>query len=202
VLRARGRHTADNFGDVPRVPLLVPGVDALGRERKVEVLPDLEPRLLQARENHLVGGAGVRGAVKDHEHLRMQVPGDLSHGGSDIGDVRVPGLAEWRGNADVDGVHCLQHGEVKGRLERPGVERIPDPLGRHILDVRLTLAQKPDLLGVSVDPYHVEAGTGELHAQRQPDVAQSDHCQARLPGLEFLFEQHVLPLLNPPAAGA
>src|SRR5205814_1291701 len=66
VERRRGRRAADRMSphDLRRVPQaerLVARVDALRRERQVEVHPGGQPgRLLQDRPDHLVGGPRVR----------------------------------------------------------------------------------------------------------------------------------------------
>jgi len=54
----------------------------LGRERQVEVAPDLEPARLKKRTQHLVGRSRIGRALEDDQPAGPEVPPDLA-GGSD-----------------------------------------------------------------------------------------------------------------------
>jgi hypothetical protein len=68
-----GGHAAHHLGNVAGVELGIAGIDALGREREEEVLADLHAGLLEQRQQQLLGGARIGGALEDHEHPAVEV---------------------------------------------------------------------------------------------------------------------------------
>ena len=58
------------FGMLRVLKLVVPRIDALGREREREVPPDLEPGRLERRPHDLLGGARIGRALEDDELAR------------------------------------------------------------------------------------------------------------------------------------
>ena len=74
--RQSGVRPADDLGGRGRGEVLVARVLALGREGQEEVPAALEPAGLEDRQHHLVGRAGVGGALEDDELALAEVLGD------------------------------------------------------------------------------------------------------------------------------
>src|SRR5206468_9466881 len=92
-------------------------IHALRREGEEEVLPDRESLLLDLWQDHLLGGAGVRGALEHHE-LPLPEPWQQAlERREDEGDVRLAGFPERRRHADQDGVGARRRVEGGGRRE-------------------------------------------------------------------------------------
>ena len=100
----------------------------------------------------------------------MKVLGDLLHRGDDEAHVRVFGLAQRRGNADVDGVEIANHGEIGGSAEALLADQLGDFLGGNILHMRLAAVQACDLRLQDIDSGDGESSFGKLGRQRQADV--------------------------------
>ena len=75
----------------------------------------------------------------------MEVLGDFLYGGHDVAHVRVFGLAQRRGNADVDRVQFAHHGEVGGRCEAFGCDKSRYLGVSNILHMGLATVQAHDL---------------------------------------------------------
>ena len=93
--------------------LRIARVHALRREAQEEIAGPPQPGLRQHRQHHFVRGARIRGGFQNHQHPGVEVPGDLLAGRHDEAHVRVFGLAQRRGHADVDGV------EFENRAKSP-----------------------------------------------------------------------------------
>ena len=174
-LEAGGGVAADDLGDGGDDAVGVAGVFALGAEGEVEVGAGLEAAaLLEHGAELAVGGAGVGGGFQADEHALAQVGGDGLAGVGDVGDVGLAVLVEGGGHADDDGLHAGADGEVVGGAEVAGLDLLGDALGGDVLDVALAGVHGVDLAAVDVDARDVHARTGELQAERQPHVTQTN----------------------------
>ena len=123
----------------------------------------------------------------------------------DVGDVRVPRLAQRRGHADVDAVDLGQAREVGRGLQQARLDHRRQLRRRHVDDVALAAVDGLDLLRQQFEAEHLETGLGVGHRQRQPHVTQSHHAQLGLLRLEpaacvlhgFILG-HALPARGPP----
>src|SRR3989338_11008782 len=102
MLRRLCVHAADNLGDVGELELLVARVDALGREREIEILARAKPALLEDGSEQLFGGPGIGGAFKDHERAALQILCDACARLFDVGSVGRLMLGDGGGYGDED----------------------------------------------------------------------------------------------------
>ena len=79
----------------------------------------------------------------------------------DVGKIGLAPLVEWGGNADYDGVHLSQAGEVVCRAEMFGIDVLLDFCTRYIPDVGLPAIEFFDLDVVGVEAHHGVARFGE-----------------------------------------
>ena len=174
-LEAGGGVAADDLGDGGDDAVGVAGVLALGAEGEVEVGAGLEAAaLLEHGAELAVGGAGIGGGFEADEHALAQMRGDGAAGVGDVGDVGLTVLVEGRGHADDDGVHAVAHGEIVGGAEVTAFDLLGDAFGGDVLDVALAGVHGLDLAAVDVDARDVHPRTGELQAERQPHVTQTN----------------------------
>src|SRR5215470_297202 len=174
-LGAALRHAADYLGNVGGGEAAVPGVDPLGREGEEDVGADHEPGRLQTRLYDLLGGAG-EGRALEHEQLAtMQVREQALERRHDEGDVGLLALPERSGHTDDESIglpHLIECGGGGEPLARhQGSER----LGGDIDQVRLAAIETGHALQVDVDAADREAGLGQLHRERQADIAEADN---------------------------
>jgi len=104
VFRTGGGAPAHHFGSVLCLIEEVAGVDPLGGEGKVEVLPHGEALSLEDRLEDLLGGAGPGGGLEDHEHVLVGVLGHGTGGGLHVGHIGLLVVVQRSGNADGDHV--------------------------------------------------------------------------------------------------
>ena len=172
--RRAGRDLADR-----RQPVLaVARVDALRAVAGVEVLVELESRLLfEDRHADLLGAAREHGGLVDHDVAALQ---DLAH--------RLAGALEWRQVRPLVGVDRRRHGDDvdAAGLEVPELRAEPQALRRGQL-LRLDLeravlaaAQLRDAIRVDVEADRVVA-LAELDRERQTDVTEAEHADAAVP---------------------
>src|SRR5436853_333483 len=119
----------------------------------------LTPRYRHMRENSLARAEAVSGFLG---------------GGDHVGDVRVFGLAQWRGDADEDRVALREDGGLRGRVVASGSEERLELRARHVGDVRATTPEGRNAVGVGVEPRDVEARSGEFDGQRESHVPLAD----------------------------
>ena len=172
--QAGGGEAADDLGDGGDHALGIARVFALGGEGQVEIRARLEAgALLQHRAQVLVGGAGVGGGFQHDEGPFFQVGGHGLAGVGDVGDVRLAVLVERGGDADDDGAHVLDPGEVGGGGEGLLVHHGLDVGAGDVLDVAAAAVEGVDLALVDVQAEDGGAGAGKLKGQGQADVAQA-----------------------------
>ena len=71
---------------------------------------------------------------------------------------------------------------------RPALTHAATSVGLDVEDVAAAGVDLRDLRCVDVEAGHVEPGLGELHGQRQADVAETDDADPRLPLLDLLLQ--------------
>ena len=187
-LGAGGGDASHDLGGVAGGVIGATGVDALGGEGEEPILADLETvGFAQPGKEDLAGGAGVGGGFEDDDHAGMHILCQFIGGGENEGHVRVAGLAERGGDADGDGIHFLQDGEICAGSELTGLHQGQQPLGGDIGDVAFPCLQGSHLARVGVDAGDLETGFGEYDRQGQTDIAHAKDGNACLPGGEFLL---------------
>src|ERR1017187_8629811 len=132
-------------------------------------------RALQNRHQNFFGGAGVRGALQNHQLASPQMWGNRFGGGNDVAEVGLVVLVQRSWNADDDGVHVSDVGVIGGRGEALGARRL-DLGGRNPVDVGPAGLEHVDLLLVDVEAGYGELLFAEQQRQRQADVAHSNHA--------------------------
>src|SRR5581483_3630485 len=100
-----------------------------GREGQEKVLAHLKSAALKQRQQDLVGGAGIGGALEHDQLAAMQLRGDRGGGVDDEGQVGGAPFAQRGGHADDGGVALAQLGKVGGRPQPPGLDQARDALG-------------------------------------------------------------------------
>ena len=145
----------------------------------MEVLAGLQAALLERGLHHFVGRPWIGRRLQDHELPGLEVRLDRIHRLDDVGEIGVLGLAQRRGHADVDRVHVLELRQV-GRCPEPaGVDAVLDVLRLDVEDVAPTRVDFRHLRLVHVEAGDVEALFRKFHGERQADVAEADHADAR-----------------------
>ena len=145
-------------------------VHAFGRERQEEVLAHLQTALFQHGQDEFVGRSRIGGGLEDDELPRAEALGDLLRRRHDVGHVGVFGLAQRRGDTDVDGVHLPQDVEVRRRPEPFGRHELRHLCGRHVVDVGPALVYGIYLIRVEIDARAGEPGPAKLDHQGQTHV--------------------------------
>jgi len=160
------------------------GILALRREGEEEVAPAGQAGGLEDRLEHLGGGAGIGGRFEHDQLARAQPRGDRAGGGLDIGQVGLAVAGERGRHADQERVGLGQAGEVGGGGQPSLRHRRRDLRARDVLDVALAAVEPRHIGRVDVEAEHGEAGPRGGQRQRQPDIAQPDDANPRLPRLK------------------
>ena len=180
---------AHHFGNVVGLILGVARVHALRGEAEKEVAAHFETGLGQHGQQQFVCGAGIGGGFQNYEHARVEVLDDFLARRHDVTHVGVFGLAQGRGHADVDGVEIADHRKIGGGDDFACLHQFAESGRGDIADVGFPGVDAPSFSFADVDSGYRETSLGELHGQRKAYVAQSDDPDARLAGLNFLFER-------------
>ena len=154
----------------------------------MEVLAHAQPRRLQDRLHHLLGGARIGGALQHHQLIGPQVLGDGLGGGGYVAQIWLASFGQRRGHAHDDGVTRAQLGEVRARAE--AAARLDDALGLDVADVALPCPQLLHLRPVHIQPHHRLARLRHRQPQRQPHVPQPDHPHHRLLRGQLVLQFH------------
>ncbi len=184
---------AHDLRDVLRLELRVARVHTLGRERQVEVLSGLQPLLLERRPHDLVRRPRIRRGLQNDELALPENTRRRLHGLDHVGQVGVLGLAERRGDTDVDDVHVGQRGRVGRGHEPSSVHDLLQVRDRHVGNVALPGVEPGHSRLVHIEAHHAKARAGKLHGQRQPDIAEADHAEPRLLRFNTLQKFHSHP---------
>ena len=175
-MTARGGDAAHHLGDPGEGPGLVAGIDALRREPQEELLAHSEPAAAHARQQHLVGGAGIGGGLQHHQRTGPQRVSHAVRRRHDEGNVGLLGLPERSGHADHDGVGLAQRVGRGVDREAPARHQRGQQGGGHVLHRAHAAREERGADGVGVHPDHPKAGPGEGHREGQPDVPQAHHA--------------------------
>ncbi len=163
---------ADHLGRVAQRPVRAAGIDPLGRERHVEVLPGRQARLLEQRHQALARGAGVGGGLEHHELVLLQDPGQRRGGAHERPEVGLAVLGEGRRHGDDDHLDRRQVRVAAGGVQQAG-DRL-QALGGDVLDVALAALERGDLALVGVDADDLVALLGDGYRQGEAYVPESD----------------------------
>jgi hypothetical protein len=186
-LRARGRDAAGDLRDVLRRPVRATGVDALGREREVEVLADRHPARLEDRQDLLARRAGIRRRLEHHELPFLKSRRDLARRAQHDRQVRLALAGEWRRQGDQDRLDLAQDVVVARGRDQAGLDELPERVRRDVLDVALAAVQLVDAVLDDVDEHDPPSCICEDLRERHADIAGTDDCDlwlhngARLP---------------------
>ncbi len=174
----RGRAAGDLHYLGHRV-LLVPGVDALGAVAAVEVFIVFQSAvLLEDRHALLLGGAGVDGALVDHDVALFERPADDGAGGQQGPEVRLLEAVDRGGHRD-DKDNCLpQVLRFGGERKRSAGCDVLQVGGGRLLRVVFSRLQLSHPLGADVETDDLLVMLGEFHGQGQAYVAEADYCYA------------------------
>ncbi len=104
----------------------------------------------------------------------MEILRDFLAGGHDVAHVRIFGLAQRRGHADVDGVEIADGGKIGGGAKFAVRHERLDGRRRNVADIGIARVDSLGFAFAQIDARNVEAGLGVFDGQRQPDIAQSD----------------------------
>ena len=195
---AGGRDAADDLWNVLDPEGWVPRVDALRRKRQEEIATDCGSVLLEQGEEQLLGRPGVCRALQDDQLPWTEVGGRFSGGADHVGNVRVLGLPQRRGDTDDDGVTVRQNRRLGDRPVAAAAQKGLQVGARHVWNVGPAAGQRCDPVGIGIEPGHREAGSRELNSERQTDVALTDDGHPRGVSLDAMAQRrgmvHTLPL--------
>ncbi len=174
VQTGRGQ-AADDLGDGGDLAVRIAGILALGREGEVEIgSRDKAGAFFQDSAEFAIGGTGIGGGFQDDERALLQVRGEGAAGIEHVAEVRLAEVVERRGDAEDDGIHLGDAGEIGGGLEISGGEAGGDLRGGHMLDVALAGVDRVGLAGVDIEAEDGGSGTGKLQGKRKTDVSEAD----------------------------
>ena len=174
LLRAGRRDPAHDLGGLADIPETVAGIDPLGAEGEMAVLPDATAAPLQQWHEHLARGAGPGRRLEDEQGAVSEVVHGRGRAHEHVAEIGVAVRPEGGGQADEDGVPIRQGGGVLRGAEASGRHEGREVTRRDVLDVGTALADGGDLGRVGVDSDDVRAGFGEGGRQRQTDIAEAD----------------------------
>ena len=162
----------------------VAGVFALRRIHQKHILARGETARGDARQQFLLGGAGVGGALQRDHAPGAQVRRDRVHGGGHIAQVRLAVRAERRRHADDQRVRARALGKVGGGGEA-GIARALDFAAGNALYVTFAGVERAHFVFVNVKAGGFKAGLGEAQRERQADIAEPEHRDARAAIADF-----------------
>ena len=187
-LRAGRGAAADYFGDVRGLKLRIAGIHPLRREAQKEIGSHLQPGFQKHRQHYFVGSARIGGGFQSHQHPGMEIPGDLLARRHDVAHVWIFGLAQRRGDTNVDGVEVLDHRKIGGAAQFAGLHQGRQSRRGNVSHVRIPGVHAPDFLFAYVDPGNGEPCLRELNREGQSDVSQSHDPHTRAPGANLFFQ--------------
>ncbi len=176
-LRAGLRQPADDLRCVAQREVRAAGVDALRRERQLEVAPRRQPRRFEQRRDPLARRTRVGRRLQHDQLPRLQDIGQRARGVDQRPQIRLAVGRERRRHADQHRVGLRQP-----RVARGGVDPLGDLaqlFGGDILDVGVPRLDRLDLALVEIDRDHVAALPRERHRERQAHIAQPDDANGR-----------------------
>ena len=175
------------FGTLRTLKFWLAGSMRSGAKASAKSTPHVQARRLEQRHEELVRGARdrwcCRGSRAGPARSRLRISSTARDHERDVG---VLGLGERRRHADVDHVAAARARRNRWwRAACPRRDCLRDLGGGHVLDVGAALARAARTFSASTSkPVTREARLRELDRERQPDVAESDHADARLAGVD------------------
>ena len=170
---------AHHLGDVDGLVLRIARIDALRREAQEEILAHLRgPILASMGSTSFVGGAGIGGGFQDDQHARRESAGRSP--GRRTTMKLMSGSLVLRSGV---GTQMLMVSSPRRRRNRwwRAVSRLRPAGPASTLgissDVGIAGVDAADLFLADIDAGDREAGLGEFHRQRKPDVAQARRCR-------------------------
>ena len=103
-------------------------------------------------------------------------------------------LVEGGGNADDDGVHFFEPGEVVGGLKALLFDFLGNAGSRDMMNVTLSPPELFNLAGVDVKPRRLEPCLGAQKRKGQPHITQSDHAHSSRSILKLRRQRQTLAL--------
>ena len=173
-LGAGWRDAANDFGCVLRFVLKVPGIDAFGRERKMDIGPDRESSHFDKGLNDLLSGTRIRRAFQHNQLSGVKMRRRLPHDMVDVGGVRLLVLVERGGNADQHDVDIGHSIEFGGRAKASVSNHVAQFVRYDVADVVLRAVNHLYTLRVSLDPDNREPGPRHLNRQWQTNISKSN----------------------------
>ena len=168
VERARGAgrcgvQPADDLGNIAGVPPGIARIDALGRERHIEIGAGLEAANLEHWLQHFVRRPRIGGRLENDELAGTQRRRNGFDGLDHVREVGALGLPERRRHADVDGVHGAKLAHVGRRTKPPRLDYLRQVGVGNVGDVVLPRVDLLDFRLVDVKPGDVESSARELN---------------------------------------
>src|SRR5712692_2022272 len=154
-------------------------IDAFGRESQQKTFVELQSRLLQHRQQNFVSRAGISRRFENHELPATQALLERFGGSENERDIRLFGFPQRRGHANDDRVALFQMIEISCRAQTTRVNQLFHQRRRDVTDVRLTGVDLRGLSFVNFEPDGVESPAGKLSQERQTNVAEPNHADAR-----------------------
>jgi hypothetical protein len=136
--------------------------------------------LLQHLAQFAIGRARVGGRLEHDQRAFLQVRGDGPAGFDDVGNIRLPILVERRRDANEDRIDLFDADEVGRGGETAAGPLLLDDGTVNVADVAAAGVAGVNLGGVDIKADDVDAGSCELQAEGQPDVAEANHSQTNL----------------------
>ena len=118
----------------------------------------------------------------------MEIFCDLLTGIDDVAHVGIFGLAQRRGDADIDGVHRCGSGEISGGFQLAGLHQWSEHRSGDVLNIGLAAIERGNLFRINIDPRDRETGGGELNGQGQAYVAQANNAHVGGLRLDLLLK--------------
>ena len=163
-----GRH---DLQDGVEAPLLVAGIDALGRVADVEVdLPFQAGCLFEDGNAHFLGDAGIDGRFVDDDVALLQDAADGGRGAAQRREIRL--LAGVDRGGDRDDMEVRRR-EILGRRREAQAGRLEVAvvdLARPVVPLR----EFRDASGVDIETQDLIAGAAETCRDRQADIAEAN----------------------------
>ena len=179
-------HAADDLGNLRQSKLFIAGIFAFRRESQVEIRRNvftffaMRNRAVQTSffedwQHQFFGCPGIRGALKNDELAALEVGSDGQRRFFHIAEVRFATLVERSRNADQNGVHIAQTGEIGRGIEMFWVHVSFDLFRGDMLDVGLSGIQLIDLGLIEVESGDALANVGKPESERKSHVTAADN---------------------------
>ncbi len=190
-----GAASAHNLGNIVPGNRIITGVFALGRKGHVDTAGVRRARDPQAagvasfkqRYHDFFGSAGIGRAFEDDELAVAQVWRNRHYRAGHIAQVRLVILVQGCRDADDDGVHLVNLGVVRRRVEA-GLLRFLNHLREDTNNVGAASVERGDFVCGNVEAVHAEALAREQQRQRQAHIAHANDAHTGLTRFDLLLQ--------------